>query len=74
MFPLPGLRQARLRRLLSQERLAHEAGMSETTVVKIEQGRPARLSTIRKLADVLKVEPDELMREPADQGQQEAAA
>ena len=73
MFPLPGLKPARLRRFVSQEQLAKEAGVTEATVVRIEKGQPARLSTIRKLATALGVAPEDLVKEP-EQGQTEAAA
>ena len=72
MFPLPGLKQTRLRQLLSQERLARAAGVSEVTIIQIEKGKPARLSTIRKLADALNVDPVELLGE--EQGKAAAAA
>jgi len=52
--------------------LAALAGVGYVTIWRLEQGRPAELRTIRKLAEALKVEPHELM-EPAEQGQQEAA-
>ena len=70
----------RLRALLTQEQLAQQAGLSRLAVNKIEQGQPARLSTIRKLAAALQVEPAQLMGEvpgeqrQGEQGQQAAAA
>jgi len=56
------LRTARLRRMLTQEELARRAGTTEATVNRLENGlqRP-RISTVRKLADVLGVPPDELI-------------
>jgi transcriptional regulator with XRE-family HTH domain len=62
---------ANLRRLghekgLSQEGLAYEAGVNRTYLSKLEQGASyAGLEIIGKLADVLGVEPAELLRLPA---------
>lgn len=59
---LPGLRKARLSALLSQAELAEKCGMSEATINRLEVGRHrARISTVRKLAQALGVEPVELM-------------
>jgi transcriptional regulator with XRE-family HTH domain len=55
------LREWRQRRLLSQEELAQKAGVGVTTVVRIEGGMGARLSTLRKLATALEVTPDQLL-------------
>ena len=54
------LRDARLRKLLSQRQLAERARVSQATIVKIERGdaRP-HPSTLRKLAEALGVEPEE---------------
>ena len=39
-------------------------GIAQSTISNLEaSNRPARLSTIRKLAEVLEVEPSELMKE-----------
>ena len=73
MFPLPGLRPARHRRLVSQAELAKQAGLTIATVSRIEHGQPARLSTIRRLAAALQVEPDDLLHEP-EPGKEKAAA
>ncbi|HSL01656.1 MAG TPA: helix-turn-helix transcriptional regulator [Rubrobacteraceae bacterium] len=53
----------RERRLWTQARLAEEAGISPTTVSGIESGRISRphFGTLRKLARVLGVEPEELL-------------
>jgi transcriptional regulator with XRE-family HTH domain len=58
------LRQVRDMRLLSQRELAERAGLSPTTILKLESGRVDKPHprTIRKLADALEVDPDELIR------------
>ncbi len=56
------LKEVRISRLLTQEELAEEAGLSPSTVVNIErdQAEP-RFSTIRKLAKALDVVPTALL-------------
>ena len=58
------LRKVRDRRLLSQRELAERAGLSPTTILKLESGRVVdpHPRTIRKLADALEVDPAELIR------------
>jgi transcriptional regulator with XRE-family HTH domain len=58
------LRKVRDMRLLSQRELAEKAGLSPTTILKLESGRveEPHPRTIRKLADALEVDPDELIR------------
>ena len=58
------LRKVRDKRLLSQRELAERAGLSPTTILKLESGRvdEPHPRTIRKLADALEVDPDELVR------------
>jgi transcriptional regulator with XRE-family HTH domain len=59
---LPGLRAARLRRLLTQRELAATAGLTQATVQRIETGQQrARISTVRRLAEALGVDPRELI-------------
>lgn len=58
---LPGLRDRRERALLTQAELAQLAQLSRTTVHSVENGGNATRDTIRKLADALKCEPDDLM-------------
>jgi len=62
--------KARLRHAkgISQEGLAHEAGINRTYVSKLEKGTSyAGLEIIAKLATVLEVEPSELITLPARQ-------
>ena len=57
------LRQLRIERALSLRALKERSGVAFDTINKLENGhRPARLVTIRKLAEALGVEPKELMK------------
>src|SRR5918998_6234606 len=60
-------------RMLTQARLAAEAGVSPTTVSGIESGRISRphFGTLRKLAGALGVEPRELLSAPGVVGDAE---
>jgi predicted transcriptional regulator len=64
--PLPSLRRRRHEAALTQVELAQQAGVTEVTIVHLEAGHPARMSTIRKLARVLKVKPADLMAKQED--------
>jgi transcriptional regulator with XRE-family HTH domain len=58
------LRQLRVEKALSLRALGERTGVAYDTINKLELGqRPARLVTIRKLADALGVQPRELMKE-----------
>jgi transcriptional regulator with XRE-family HTH domain len=46
----------------SQRKLAQMAGVTQTTVWKIEHGGGANAATLKKLGDVLGVRASELMR------------
>jgi transcriptional regulator with XRE-family HTH domain len=60
---LPGLRPARVAKLLTQRELAQVSGLSRLTISELEGGlRNAHLRTIRQLAAVLEVSPQELLR------------
>jgi len=61
--PVPTLRRRRHEAALTQVELAQQAGVTEVTIVHLEAGRPARMSTIRKIARALRVKPVDLMRE-----------
>ena len=57
------LRQLRRERALSQRDLTRMTGIAHDTISDLETGkRRAQLRTIRKLAEVLGVEPKELMK------------
>ncbi len=57
------LRQLRVERALSLRALGERSGVTFATINNLENAnRPARLATIRKLAEALGVEPKELMK------------
>jgi transcriptional regulator with XRE-family HTH domain len=57
------LRELRVEKALSLRALKERSGVAYDTINKLELShRPARLATIRKLADALGVEPKELMK------------
>jgi transcriptional regulator with XRE-family HTH domain len=57
---VPQLRRLRLLAALSQADLAARAGVSAVTVMRGEQGKPIRPSSVRKLARALRVRPRDL--------------
>ncbi|RWC10799.1 MAG: XRE family transcriptional regulator [Mesorhizobium sp.] len=61
------LRAARDAKGLSQEALAHEAGLDRTYISALERSRYyASLNAIEKIARVLKIDPAELLRKEQD--------
>jgi transcriptional regulator with XRE-family HTH domain len=61
------LRETRKRKLLTQEQLAERSGVGIATIIRIERNQvEPRGSTIRKLAEALGVEPEELVRRGGD--------
>jgi DNA-binding XRE family transcriptional regulator len=59
---LPGLREARETKLLTQQELADASGVNRSTISQLEAGtRSAHLRTIRRLAQVLDVPAQELL-------------
>jgi transcriptional regulator with XRE-family HTH domain len=56
------LKELRIDQGLSQRALADRAGLSQTSVWKIERGGGANPATLKKLADVLGVRPTELVK------------
>jgi transcriptional regulator with XRE-family HTH domain len=64
---VPHLRQWRLRAGLSQEDLAHLAGVSRSTIHNAEQGDKDVLpSTFQALSRALKLKPQQLRTAPPD--------
>lgn len=59
--PLPGLLHHRTMAALTQEQLADRAGVERLTVSRLERGKRASMTTVRKLADALGVLPVQLM-------------
>ena len=58
------LKDLRLRRAMSQRKLAETAGMSQRAIVDLETDRrEPRPSTLGKLAEALSVEPSELFED-----------
>jgi transcriptional regulator with XRE-family HTH domain len=57
------LRQLREERFVSQRDLAKRAEVSPTTILHLETGenRNPRLSTVRKIAEALGIDPNELV-------------
>ena len=58
------LRRLRRERAFSQQDVERMTGVAQATLSDLEQGkRGARASTLRKLAELLSVEPKELIKE-----------
>ena len=58
------LKRQRIRKALTQEELAQRAGLTTASVARIERNETEpRMSTLRKLAMALDVEPAELVPE-----------
>ncbi len=55
------LQELRRRRVMSISDLSEVSGVHRNTIHRIEQGKPAYTTTIRKLAKALEVEPGELV-------------
>jgi transcriptional regulator with XRE-family HTH domain len=60
------LRAWRLFRVLTQAELADAAGLSERSLRDLENGTPPRISTLRRLAKALGIEPSDLYRLPEE--------
>ncbi len=58
------IKQLRKKHNLSQEQLAQKAGITYSTLIKIESGanKNPTIDTLRKIADALKVGVDNLIR------------
>ncbi len=60
------LKELRIDEGLSQRALAQRAGLSQTSIWKIERGGGANPATLKKLADVLGVRPTDLVKGASD--------
>ncbi len=61
------LRQLRKQSLMTQEQLAERSGVAVSTIIRIERNQvEPHGTTIRKLAEALRVEPQELVRTSDD--------
>ena len=59
---LRGLREAREKALLTQEELSAKSGVTVSTISRLENGlQAARISTIRKLAEAVSADADDLI-------------
>jgi transcriptional regulator with XRE-family HTH domain len=65
-WAVPGLRQARRQRLLTQMELAKRSSVNVATIIRLEAGGTAQAATIRKLARAVHVSTEMLMTEPKD--------
>ena len=58
------LKRQRIRKALTQEELARQAGLTTASVARIERNETEpRMSTLRKLAKALNIDPAELVGE-----------
>jgi transcriptional regulator with XRE-family HTH domain len=62
----PSLRYWRTKRALLQRELAQRASVDLGTVQRLERDLPAKLDTVRRLAEALHVDPATLMDQPPD--------
>ena len=60
------LKELRIDEGLSQRALAQRAGLSQTSIWKIERGGGANPATLKKLADVLGIRPTDLVKGASD--------
>jgi transcriptional regulator with XRE-family HTH domain len=63
---LKNLRHHRHAQALTQRELADLSGVTQVTIIHAEKGGETRPSTIRKLANALKVKPLDLIGEQED--------
>jgi transcriptional regulator with XRE-family HTH domain len=62
MVSLTRLKLVRLRKALTQQQLAEKSGVNRVTIVRLEGGKDQPFpTTVRKLADALGVQPEDLM-------------
>ena len=67
MVKLTRLKDVRQRKALTQQQLAEKAGVNRVTIARIEGGKDEPFpTTVRKVADALGVEPEELLAPVAE--------
>jgi transcriptional regulator with XRE-family HTH domain len=67
MVKLTRLKDVRQRKALTQQQLAERAGVNRVTIARIESGTDEPFpTTVRKVADALGVEPEELLEPVAE--------
>ena len=67
MVKLTRLKDVRQRKALTQQQLAERAGVNRVTIARIEGGKDEPFpTTVRKVADALGVEPEELLEPVAE--------
>ena len=67
MVKLTRLKDVRQRKALTQQQLAERAGVNRVTIARIEGGKDEPFpTTVRKVADALGVEPEELLESAAE--------
>lgn len=69
------LREIRARRFLTQQDVADMAGTTKANISRLESGtQQPRASTVRRLAEALGIDPDELVEWDLDSATGKAAA
>ena len=75
VITLVRLKGVRERRALTQQQLAEKAGVNRVTIARLERGKDQPFpTTVRKLADALRVDPADLMAPPHDSDGERAPA
>ena len=57
---MPHLRKVRTRQFIPVVELAERSGLTKMTIWRLEHGKPAQMTTVRRLATALGVEPRDL--------------
>lgn len=73
-IPIPYLRAWREWRALEQVELAKRAGITATTISRLEHGATARIGTVAKLAAALGIDRENLLHSEPGKKKEQAAA
>ena len=57
------IKRLRKDKFITQSELAKRTGIRAESLCRLEKGKPAKFSTIIKLAEILEVEPKQLIKE-----------